>query len=139
MTGFGYFKDVLFNKYAQFEGRARRSEYWYFTLFNMIVSWIVIGLSTAIGMNSDYGSFGMVGLIYMAAILIPSIGVIVRRLHDVGKSGWFYFIVLIPLVGVIWLFVLLVTDSQYGDNKYGPNPKGIGSEIDENTIQENLV
>lgn len=72
-------------------------------------------------------------MLYGLAVLIPGLAVTVRRLHDVGKSGWFFFIILIPLVGVIWLLVLFFTDSQYGPNKYGPNPKGIGNtdEIDE--------
>jgi uncharacterized membrane protein YhaH (DUF805 family) len=62
-------------------------------------------------------------------MIIPGLAVTVRRLHDVGKSGWFYFIVLIPIIGSIWLLVLAATDSQPGRNKYGPNPKGIGNEV----------
>ena len=74
--------------------------------------------------------YGYVNLLYSLVVFIPGLAVAVRRLHDVGKSGWFFLIVLIPLVGAIWLLVLFFTDSQPGMNKYGPNPKGIGN-IDE--------
>jgi uncharacterized membrane protein YhaH (DUF805 family) len=60
----------------------------------------------------------------MLAVLVPSLAVMIRRLHDIGKSGWWFFISFIPLIGSIWLLVLLVTDSQPGENQYGPNPKG---------------
>ncbi len=77
--------------------------------------------------------YGYVYAIYGLAVLLPSLGVSIRRLHDVGKSGWFLLIALIPLIGAIWLLVLFCTDSQAGVNKYGPNPKDFGNvdEIDE--------
>jgi uncharacterized membrane protein YhaH (DUF805 family) len=67
--------------------------------------------------------YGYITILYYFFILIPSLAVFVRRLHDVGKSGWFILISLIPLVGAIWLLVLVLTDSDTGDNEYGPNPK----------------
>ena len=117
-----YYLDVLKNKYADFNGRARRSEYWYFTLFNIIAILVLAGIGAVLGI---VGSALLI--IYYLGILVPTIAVVVRRLHDVGKSGWFYFIVLIPLVGSIWLIVLFCTDSTPGTNEYGPNPKGIGN------------
>jgi uncharacterized membrane protein YhaH (DUF805 family) len=117
-----YYLNALKFKYADFDGRARRSEYWYYVLCNYIVIFLLAMIASAM---SGYG-FILVG-IYLLAIIVPSIAMVVRRLHDVGKSGAFYFIALIPIIGGIWLFVLLVTDSDYGPNQYGPNPKGIGN------------
>ena len=123
-----WYLNVL-NNYATFSGRARRSEYWFFALFNMIFLIVAMILDNILGTTFDLGfgiSYGYIYLIYTLAILIPGLAVVVRRLHDVGKSGWMYFIVLIPIVGIIWLLVLLCTDSQVGSNKWGENPKGIG-------------
>ncbi len=105
-----------FKQYADFKTRARRKEFWLFTLFNSIVSF-VLGLI-----------FGLIGVpalayVYTLAVFIPALAVVVRRLHDVGKSGWWYFIALIPIIGWIWLFVLMCTDSQPETNQWGANPK----------------
>lgn len=118
-----YYIDVL-KKYAVFSGRATRKEYWMFVLFNFIISF-GIGIvgsmgSLVVGINLSFLSF-----IYFLAIIIPSIAVGVRRLHDTDHSGWWMFISLIPIIGTIILLVFLVTDSQAGENKYGPNPKGV--------------
>ncbi|MEK7511677.1 MAG: DUF805 domain-containing protein [Patescibacteria group bacterium] len=111
-----YYLAVL-KKYAVFKGRATRSEYWFFVLFNFIIS-IVLGIVAAlIGDN-----FNIIGMLYGLAVLIPGIAVSVRRLHDVGKSGWMLFLSLIPIIGFIWLLVLMVTGSNEGENKYGPKP-----------------
>ena len=119
-----YYKSVLKN-YANFDGRARRSEYWYYTLMNVI---IVIALEILLGVGAMVSSVlaiivGLLLVVYAIGTLVPSIAVMVRRLHDIGKSGWWYFIALIPLAGPIWLIVLLATDSQEGTNEYGVNPK----------------
>ncbi|HEY5408911.1 MAG TPA: DUF805 domain-containing protein [Ginsengibacter sp.] len=135
-----YYLKALKN-YAVFSGRARRSEYWYFALFNFIFSIVAIILDHLIGSTFTFDTvngavvspYGYIYLLYALFVLIPSLAVAVRRLHDVGKSGWFMFISLIPLVGAIWLLVLFCTDSIPGPNEYGLNPKGIGNhdEIDE--------
>ncbi len=109
--------------YADFTGRARRSEYWYFVLFNFIVS-ILIGLSLGV----IAGLLNVPALVYLAylwslAVFIPSLAVSVRRLHDIGRSGWWLLLSLIPLVGAIILIIWHCTDSQPGANQYGPNPK----------------
>lgn len=104
-------------QYADFEGRARRKEYWMFTLFNLIFAILAVVIDGLIGTGA------IIYLFYVLATLIPNLSVSVRRLHDVGKSGWMYLVALIPLVGFIWLLVLFTTDSQPGDNEYGPNPK----------------
>tara|TARA_B100000963_G_scaffold327351_1_gene315037 strand:- start:162 stop:497 length:336 start_codon:yes stop_codon:yes gene_type:complete len=99
----------VLKQYADFNGRARRSEYWYFTLFNILIYFAIEFISALIGLPS-------LGALYSLAVLIPGIAVAVRRMHDVGKSGWF---VLIPIYNLI----LAVTDGDAGENKYGPNPK----------------
>ena len=119
-----YFK--VLRQYVDFKGRARRSEYWYFSLFSVLIS-IVLGIidMTVLGADPFAGESGMLGNLYSLAVLLPSLGVLVRRLHDVGKSGWFFLIVLIPLIGFIWLLILLFRDSQQGENKWGPSPKEV--------------
>jgi uncharacterized membrane protein YhaH (DUF805 family) len=112
-----------FKKFAEFNGRARRTEYWMFTLFNLIFAIIAIILDNATGMTFGELPYGLFYLLFILAVLIPGLAVAVRRLHDVGKSGWFILISLIPLVGGIWLLVLFCTDGQPGENKYGSNPK----------------
>lgn len=120
-----YYKLVL-SKYAEFNGRSRRSEYWYFALTNML---IVFGLYIVMGLGIGMESSILMGLggglvgIYALATLIPSIAVLVRRLHDTGRSGWWYFIALVPVVGVFILLYFLAMDSAPGANEYGPNPK----------------
>ena len=107
--------------YAGFSGRARRREFWSFVLFNVIFSIAALILDYVIG------TVVLFYIIYALAVLIPGLAVTVRRLHDVGKSGWMIFIDLIPLIGPIWLLVLLFTDSIPGENQYGPNPKEIAT------------
>jgi uncharacterized membrane protein YhaH (DUF805 family) len=106
-----------FRKYAEFSGRARRQEYWTFCLVNAVISAIGSGVSRALPLVGIV--FGLYGL----AILIPGLAVTWRRLHDVGKSGAWYFMLLIPLVGAIILLIQLCKDSDPGTNEYGPNPK----------------
>lgn len=116
---FGEAIQSVFSKYATFSGRARRSEYWYFVLLTLIVSFVTGILSEILG---NFGTT-LAGL-WELAVLVPTLAVVWRRLHDIGKSGGWYFIFLIPLVGWIILLVWLCRDSQPGDNQYGPNPKG---------------
>ena len=128
-----WYKKVVFDNYANFSGRASRSEYWYFMLCNFL---IIIALLICFGISvALFGGFGMlfivVYVIYAFGILLPNIGVLVRRLHDVNKSGWFYFVALIPLVGGIWLLVMLFTEGDHGQNDYGADPKQIFDETEE--------
>lgn len=114
---------TVLKKYAVFSGRARRKEYWMFFLFNMIFAIVAIILDNVLGTAIEGMGYGLFYILYGLAVLIPGLAVSVRRLHDVGKSGWILLIALIPIIGVIWLLVLFVTDSNPGENKYGPNPK----------------
>ena len=116
-----YFLHVLKN-YAVFRGRARRREYWMFTLFSLIFSAAAFILDYVLGFAKDGN--GVISSLYSLALLVPSLAVGVRRLHDVNKSGWFMFILFVPLVGVIWLLVLDCTEGTDGPNEYGPDPKG---------------
>lgn len=113
---------MAFRKYAQIAGRSRRAEYWMFVLINALVS---IGLLFATGSFRDepsvVGSFVYLG--YTLATIVPGFAVTVRRLHDTGRSGWWFLIGLVPLVGAIVLLVFLVQDGQPGDNDFGANPK----------------
>ncbi len=112
---------AVLKNYAGFSGRARRKEYWTFVLFNVIFFIVALILDYLVG------TIALFIILYALAVLIPGLAVLVRRLHDVGKSGWWYFISLVPIIGGIWLLVLLFTDSIPGENEYGPNPKEIAT------------
>ncbi len=103
---------AVLKKYAEFNGRAGREEFWMFVLISFIASLILSFIRP-------------LWLIYNLAVLVPSIAVCTRRLHDTGRSGWFQLLALIPLVGPIIVLVLAAQDSQPGDNQYGPNPKSV--------------
>jgi uncharacterized membrane protein YhaH (DUF805 family) len=122
-----YYLDILTNKYADFKGRARRKEYWMWTLYYTLILLFAIVLDNVLGLNfellgQDLG-YGWLYVTVGITHLIPGLGIVVRRLHDVGKSGWFYLIILIPLIGFIWILVLFCTDGIKEDNKWGSNPK----------------
>ncbi len=126
-----WYLKVVRDNYANFKGRARRKEYWMFVLFNFLFLIVAVILDNILGttfkISDGYSEesmvYGWIYLIYMLAVFIPGLAVAVRRLHDVGKSGGWLFIVLIPLIGAIWLLVLLFTEGNKGDNIYGPSPK----------------
>ncbi|SCE80988.1 DUF805 domain-containing protein [Micromonospora mirobrigensis] len=115
----------VFAKYATFGGRARRSEYWWFALFSWVVSILASVLDGAFGtrMGSGPSSLGIIGLIVTLALLLPSLAVGVRRLHDTNRSGWWLLIVLVPLVGAIVLLVFFVMEGTRGENRFGADPK----------------
>ena len=113
----------VLKKYAVFKGRARRQEYWYFLLFNILISFALSMVDAMIGSPGAAEGGGLLGTVYSLAVLIPSIAVGVRRLHDIGKPGWWMLIGLIPLIGLLVLIYFFVQDSHPGSNEYGPNPK----------------
>jgi uncharacterized membrane protein YhaH (DUF805 family) len=125
---FGSALKSFWTNYTNFKGRARRSEYWFVQLFLVIVNLAAAVIDFAL-MDGDVERFvangggGIVGLILILATIIPAIAVLIRRLHDTGRSGWWALIGLIPLAGAIVLLVFTVEDSNPTENKYGPSPK----------------
>jgi uncharacterized membrane protein YhaH (DUF805 family) len=111
-----WFLDVVKNKYAKFDGRARRQEYWMYTLFYLIIYIVLMVVDGMIGMPVLSGLLAL-------GLLVPSIAVTIRRLHDTGRPGWWLLIGFIPLVGLVLIYFLVI-DGQPGENQYGPNPKG---------------
>lgn len=131
-----WYKKVVFKNYGNFSGRARRSEYWYFILAQFLIFIGFIMLGSLIGLIFDtpengffiaYGFF----IFYLLLMIIPYLALIVRRLHDTGKSGWYYLVSFIPFVGGIWMLVLLCTEGDYGENDYGSDPKNEFDEMNE--------
>ena len=127
----------VLKKYAVFSGRAQRAEYWYFVLFSTIVSLVLMVLDAMTGTLDPQTGYGLLNGLYTLAVFIPTLAVSVRRLHDIGKSGWWLLIALIPLIGVILLIIWFATDSKE-DNQYGKNPKASnGSNIaNDNSIEQ---
>lgn len=128
----------MFKKYAQFNGRSRRSEYWLAGLVNCIIIialYLIILIPLTIGTANHSeptdlhfvltGLGGLLFFAYFIAVFVPSLALSVRRLHDTGRSGWFLLLNLIPYVGGLIIFIFNVLDSQPGENQYGPNPKGM--------------
>ena len=123
----------VWKQYADFSGRARRKEFWMFTLFNMIIVTVAGGIAALLvimGISTLKTWMPIIGYILLAvlslyylAIFIPSLAISVRRLHDIGKSGWWFLIVFVPLVGWIVLIIFFLFDSQPSANKWGTNPK----------------
>lgn len=111
-----------FRKYAVFNGRAHRTAFWMFTLVHVIVTVALAVTDVLIGTAEDELGYGVLGTIYGLAALVPSLAVGARRLHDMGRSGWWQLIVLIPLVGLILLIVWWATESDAGSNDWGPEP-----------------
>ena len=119
------YKSVLTKKYADFTGRARRAEYWWFVLINFVVMFSLLVLTIILSGSNDSltGLGGIIYAVYALGVILPSLAVTVRRLHDMGKSGWMLLIGLIPFVGLIILLVFYFTDGEPGANQYGPSPK----------------
>lgn len=118
-TYFENYVNVL-KRYVDFNGRASRSEFWMFALVNLLVSIVITIVDKFVGLK--IGIFSALNLLYTIGVLLPSIAVAVRRLHDTSKSGWWYFIALIPIIGTIALIIFWATDSTPGENQYGANP-----------------
>jgi uncharacterized membrane protein YhaH (DUF805 family) len=113
----------VLKKYAVFTGRARRKEYWFFVLFHVLIFLLFVMIDGLTGTLNEATGFGLTSSLYSLAVLIPGIAVLVRRLHDIDRSGWWVLIGLVPFVGGIVLLVLAALDSTPGENRFGPNPK----------------
>ena len=106
-------------KYAVFDGRSHREELWTFALWDFIIILILMILGAMIGLH------WVILILYRLAVAVPGIAVTIRRLHDTGRSGWWYLIGFIPIIGTIVLIIILVQDSQPSFNQYGRNPKAV--------------
>jgi len=124
MTPVDWAKRPIVEKYADFSGRAPRAEYWWFALFVAIAEIILMIVDSLIGTGGIVGSYGILVMVFMLAMIVPQIAVGVRRLHDTNHSGWWLLIAFIPLIGVIVLLVFFITSGDPGENRYGPNPYG---------------
>ena len=111
--------------YATFSGRARRTEFWMFTLINAVVIIVLGGLYAAFQGGSLGTLFLVLYIAYGLAVLLPSLGVAIRRLHDTNRSGWWWLLGVIPVVGPIVLIVFYATEGTRGENQYGPDPKAL--------------
>lgn len=124
-----WYLEVIKNNYANFSGRARRKEYWMFTLVNTIIITVLYAIViSSIDMNtgemSGLGSIvGIILGIYSLAIIVPSLAVTIRRFHDQDKSGWMFLLAFIPAVGGLIVFVFMCLEGTKGDNRFGPDPK----------------
>jgi len=118
----GWYVKVL-KDYAVFTGRARRQEFWMFTLFNILIAIALMIIDGVGGFMIGDSGIGVFYLIYVLAVIIPCIAVNVRRLHDSNHSGWWYLLILIPILGALTLLIFMCLNSTPGDNQYGPNPK----------------
>lgn len=123
----------VLKKYADFSGRSRRREYWLFLLINILIGFVIGFMFGVIGFP-DIGT--IVSVVYSLAILIPGLALSFRRLHDTGRSAWWLLIAFIPVIGAVVLLVFYALDSQPGDNKYGPNPKGVSGPLSAATPTE---
>lgn len=123
MLSFGQAVNRVLNKYASLSGRARRSEYWWFMVFNWIVLFVAIFLDNMFGINFGYLPYGPLYTLAGLGLIIPNFTVCVRRLHDIVRSGWNILWSLIPIVGGILLLVWLCSDSQRESNRFGESPK----------------
>lgn len=118
-----WYLEAVKNKYAVFDGRAHRQEFWYFILFYFLIYLALSIVDQVTGTFSMETGAGLLSGIYALAMLVPSLAVGARRLHDTGRSGWWQLLMLIPILGGLILIFFFVLDSQPGDNQYGPNPK----------------
>ena len=120
-----WYLKVMRDNYSNFSGRARRKEYWMFTLFFLLFSIAATILTTALSKVGETAA--MIAVIFFVvwcfAHIVPSLAVTVRRLHDTGKSGWLYLLTMIPYIGGLIIFIFTVIEGDKGDNKYGPDPK----------------
>ena len=117
-----WYLDVLKNKYAQFSGRARRKEYWMFFLINFLICMALAAVDALTGTLDDESGTGLLGALYLLAVVLPTIALNVRRLHDTNRSGW-WLLVALSGIGIFVLLVFMCMDGTAGDNQYGASPK----------------
>ena len=117
-----WYLSVLKN-YVGFTGRARRKEYWFFHLFNVLIAIALGVLDSMLGTFNAQLGYGVLSLVYILAVIVPSLAVSFRRLHDTNRSGWWLLLAFVPLIGGLVLLVFMILDGTEGTNDYGPDPK----------------
>lgn len=115
---------LAFRRFADFKGRSTRQEYWMFTLFNLLISLGLGVVAGLLGVGSEHSPADAISGLYTLIVLVPSLALSVRRLHDIGKSGWWMLLLLIPLIGALILLVFAIQQGEPGTNRYGPDPRG---------------
>ena len=115
----------VLKSYATFTGRARRTEYWMFTLINVIIAAVIYGIGAAFNGGAIGSLFTVLYWAYAVAVFVPGLAVTFRRLHDTDRSAWWWLIALVPFVGAIILIVFLATAGTTGDNRFGADPKAV--------------
>lgn len=118
-----WYLEVL-RKYAVFTGRARRKEYWFFLLFNVLISFVLGLIDNMLGLVMTNAGIGVLGGLYALAVIIPTIAVTIRRLHDSDRPGWWILLAFVPVIGSLVLLIFMVLDGNQGRNRYGEDPKG---------------
>ena len=129
-----WYLKVVRDNYANFQGRATRKEYWMFVLFNILFGFSAMILDSIL-FGYEYDSLGLIWLLYILAIFIPSLGVTIRRLHDTDRTAWWLLFGIIPLVGPLVLLIFVCTDSTQGNNKYGPQPEKVFSKAQQHPAE----
>ncbi|MEC6825298.1 DUF805 domain-containing protein [Photobacterium piscicola] len=114
---------LVLSKYAQFQGRSRRKEFWFFTLINALISMACSLVDTTLQLPTLMEGYGVLAALYAVFAFIPTVAVTVRRLHDQDRTGWWALIMLIPIVGILVLLYFMVQNSVEGSNRFGSNPK----------------
>ncbi len=120
------FKSILQTKYALFTGRARRKEFWQFHVMVFAISIVLMIVDDILGTKTANGMIGILGGVFSLAILLPNIGVLIRRLHDTDRSGWWALLFLIPIANIV-LLVFMFIQGTVGSNRFGPDPKALGN------------
>ena len=115
---------AVLKKYVEFDGRARRKEYWMFTLFSTLISVGLAAVDVFSGLTNATGGINPLSTVYSMAVFLPTLAVSIRRLHDTNRSGWFLLLAFIPCIGAIILLVFYIEEGTKGSNKFGSDPKG---------------
>ena len=131
-----FYRISISDKYFDFKGRARRKEFFFFFLFNILIFIALSFFSIILCAITASPYVLLIPIIYILVIIIPTISVILRRLHDIGKSNWYFFLFLIPVIGILLFFILFIIDGDANNNIYGIDPKRRNITFDFETIKK---
>lgn len=114
--------ECVTSKYAKFDGRAGRKQFWLFMLAYFGAMMVIRALDGGMSMHDDLNGISALSVVFWLSMVLPYIAVSIRRLHDTNRSGWWFLIGLVPVIGLVWFFVLMVLSGTNGDNQFGPKP-----------------